>query len=97
MVARNWGALGPGFETWNTDRFIEVKTRTARDLAPAEIAVDFNKRKVLRRLARRSVHQLPKNDPPDEIRRDRRVSCSGSGKIIPALLGSFSVDDNWRS
>jgi len=48
MVARNWGALGPGFETWNTDRFIEVKTRTARDLAPAEIAVDFNKRKVLR-------------------------------------------------
>lgn len=39
--------------------FIEVKTRTARDATPAEVAVDSHKRAVLRRLARRYVRQLP--------------------------------------
>jgi len=45
--------------------FIEVKTRTARDLAAAEVAVDTHKRNVLRRLARHYVRQLPmKTTPP---------------------------------
>jgi putative endonuclease len=44
--------------------FIEVKTRTARDAAPAEIAVDGHKRNVLRRLARHYVRQLPREAPP---------------------------------
>ena len=39
--------------------FIEVKTRTARDMSPAEIAVDSHKRSTLRRLARQYVRQLP--------------------------------------
>ncbi len=38
---------------------IEVKTRTAHDETPAEVAVDGHKRAVLRRLARRYLHQLP--------------------------------------
>jgi len=38
---------------------IEVKTRTARDLTPAEVAVDSHKRSILRRLARRYLYQLP--------------------------------------
>jgi len=44
--------------------FIEVKTRTAHDIAPAEIAVDDHKRKILRRLAHQYVYQLPLNAAP---------------------------------
>ena len=44
--------------------FIEVKTRTARDESPAEIAVDSHKRTVLRRLARRYLRQLPQASAP---------------------------------
>lgn len=39
--------------------FIEVKTRTAHDMTPAEAAIDTQKRKTLRRLARQYVRQLP--------------------------------------
>jgi putative endonuclease len=44
--------------------FVEVKTRTAHDLTPAETAVDEHKRNVLRRLARRYVRQLPQTALP---------------------------------
>lgn len=44
--------------------FVEVKTRTAHDMTPAEAAVDEHKRNVLRRLARRYVHQLPQQTAP---------------------------------
>lgn len=44
--------------------FVEVKTRTARDASPAEIAVDTHKRNTLRRLARRYVRQLPQAAAP---------------------------------
>jgi putative endonuclease len=44
--------------------FIEVKARTARDMTPAEAAVDRHKRYVLRRLARAYVRLLPQADPP---------------------------------
>ena len=39
--------------------FVEVKTRTAQDMTPAEAAVDRHKRNVLRRLARSYLRQLP--------------------------------------
>lgn len=44
--------------------FVEVKTRTAHDMAPAEAAIDGHKRDVLRRLARQYVRQLPDNSSP---------------------------------
>jgi len=44
--------------------FIEVKTRTAHDMTPAEAAVDEHKRNVLRRLARRYTWQLPQKSLP---------------------------------
>lgn len=44
--------------------FIEVKTRTAHDIAAAEVAVDEHKRNVLRKLARHYVRQLPTRDAP---------------------------------
>jgi len=44
--------------------FVEVKTRTAHDATPAEVAVDSHKRNILRRLARQYVRQLPQETAP---------------------------------
>jgi putative endonuclease len=73
IVARSWrSARAPGdldLIAWQpgpagrpaheTLCFIEVKTRTTRLVAPAHFAVDDRKRRVLRRLARHYLHQLP--------------------------------------
>ena len=70
IVARRWSAGNlPGdvdLIAWQGELlcFIEVKTRTARDMSPAEIAVDAHKRAVLRRLARRYVRELPRPAAP---------------------------------
>jgi putative endonuclease len=70
VVARRWSAGNlPGdldLIAWQGPLlcFIEVKTRTARDLTPAEAAVDAHKRKILRRLARQYVRQLPNQAAP---------------------------------
>ncbi len=44
--------------------FIEVKTRTAHDMSPAETAVDSHKRHMVRRLARAYLRQLPMPETP---------------------------------
>jgi putative endonuclease len=44
--------------------FIEVKTRTAHDMSPAESAVHRHKQFVLRRLARAYLQHLPQTAPP---------------------------------
>ncbi len=65
VVARRWTAGNlPGdldLIAWHGPMlcFVEVKTRTARDLTPAEAAIDSHKRNVLRRLARQYMRQLP--------------------------------------
>jgi putative endonuclease len=70
IVARRWSAGNlPGdvdLIAWQGELlcFVEVKTRTARDMSPAEIAVDTHKRAVLRRLARRYVRELPQPTAP---------------------------------
>jgi putative endonuclease len=70
VVARRWSAGNqPGdldLIAWHGAMlcFFEVKTRTARDLTPAETAVDSHKRNVLRRLARQYVRQLPGGPAP---------------------------------
>lgn len=70
VVARRWSAGElPGdvdLIAWNGPLlcFVEVKTRTARDLNPAETAVDEHKRRILRRLARQYVRQLPADATP---------------------------------
>jgi putative endonuclease len=70
VVARRWS---PGDVPGDVDLiawqgpilcFVEVKTRTAHDASPAEIAVDWHKRDVLRRLARRYIRQLPQQTAP---------------------------------
>src|SRR3974390_2940147 len=70
VVARRWSSGDvPGdvdLIAWQGSMlcFIEVKTRTAHDMTPAEAAVDEHKRNVLRRLARRYVRQLPQKAAP---------------------------------
>jgi putative endonuclease len=71
VVARRWSCgTRPGdvdLIAWNGPMlcFIEVKTRTAHDMTPAEAAVDGHKRHVLRRLAHQYLRQLPgKSRPP---------------------------------
>jgi putative endonuclease len=70
VVARRWSSGDvPGdidLIAWHGPMlcFVEVKTRTAHDASPAEIAVDSHKRHTLRRLARRYVRQLPQKTAP---------------------------------
>jgi putative endonuclease len=70
VVARRWSAGHvPGdldLIAWQGPMlcFIEVKTRTARDMSPAEAAVDGHKQYVLRRLARAYIRQLPQAEAP---------------------------------
>lgn len=70
VVAKRWSSGdAPGdvdLIAWNGPMlcFIEVKTRTAHDLTPAEAAVDRHKRANLRRLAHRYVRQLPQSSAP---------------------------------
>lgn len=70
VVARRWT---PGHQPGDIDLIawqgtllciVEVKTRTAHDIAPAESSVDYHKRQMLRRLARHYVRQLPQKDAP---------------------------------
>ena len=70
VVARRWS---PGHQPGDIDLIawqgsllciFEVKTRTAHDMTPAESAVDATKRKMMRRLARQYVRQLPMETPP---------------------------------
>ena len=71
VVARRWSAGNvPGdldLIAWQGPLlcFIEVKTRTARDMTPAETAVDAHKRATLRRLARQYIRQLPREAAPE--------------------------------
>ena len=68
VVARGWhSSRAPGdldLIAWQGERlcFIEVKTRTTRAVAPAQLAVDYRKRRVLRRLARHYMRQLPSRE-----------------------------------
>jgi putative endonuclease len=70
VVARRWSAGNlPGdvdLIAWDGPMlcFVEVKTRTAHDIASAEVAVDSHKRNTLRRLARQYVRQLPQETAP---------------------------------
>lgn len=107
VVARRWSSGDvPGdvdLIAWDGPMlcFIEVKTRTAHDLTPAETAVDEHKRNVLRRLARRYLRQLPQQTAPpvrfDVVSvyqvpgRDREFqhfegSFSGSAPAAPSAL-----------
>jgi putative endonuclease len=68
IVARGWRSSRSRGDidliAWDGDTlcFIEVKTRTTREVATAEAAVDEDKRRTLRRLASNYRRQLPQKD-----------------------------------
>ncbi len=70
VAARRWSAANVAGDVdliaWQGGLLcmVEVKTRTARDMTPAEAAVDGNKRRILRKLARAYVRQLPQAEIP---------------------------------
>jgi putative endonuclease len=70
VVARRWSSGNlPGdldLIAWTGPMlcFVEVKTRSAHDATPAEVAVDSHKRNILRRLARQYVRQLSQETAP---------------------------------
>src|SRR5579875_1681219 len=65
VVARRWHSArlkgDLDLVAWDGDTLVifEIKTRTARDLAPAETAVDPPKRRMLRRMALAFRRRLP--------------------------------------
>lgn len=65
IVARRWHSArlrgDLDLVAWDRDTLVvfEVKTRTARDMAPAETAVDAPKQRTLRRMAQAYRQRLP--------------------------------------
>lgn len=103
VVARRWSSGDvPGdldLIAWQGPMlcFIEVKTRTARDATPAESAVDSHKRRVLRRLARRYVRQLPQpTAPPMRFDVLSVYLETGQKPRIEHFEGMFSLDAGSR-
>ncbi|WP_420238446.1 YraN family protein [Telmatobacter bradus] len=70
VVARRWtDGVVPGdldLVAWKGHVLciVEVKTRTAHDIAPAEVTVGSHKRRVLRRLVRQYLLHLPQEEFP---------------------------------
>ena len=104
VVARRWSSGNlPGdldLIAWQGPMlcFVEVKTRTAHDLTPAEVAVDSHKRHILRRLARQYVRQLPQETAPP-VRFDvlSVYLVPGQEKEFQHFEGSFGWSErrNW--
>jgi putative endonuclease len=74
VVARDWrsGKVRGDLDlvAWEGDTlcFIEVKTRSSRNVATAESAVDHDKVRLLRRMAKQYLLAVP--DTPDHVRFD---------------------------
>ena len=107
VVARRWS---PGHQPGDIDLIawqgpllciVEVKTRTAHDATPAEVAVDSHKRTMLRRLARQYVRQLPQATAP-QVRFDviSVYLVPGQKKEFVHFEGAFGWSerqgDGWR-
>lgn len=83
--------------------FIEVKTRTTADFAPPSTAVDPDKRRHIRSVARQYVRRLPGDRPPP-CRFDIVSIVLGDGSRKPEITvhkGAFSWDSGrsrriWR-
>jgi putative endonuclease len=89
---------------WDGDMlcFIEVKTRTERDLSPAESAVDEEKRATVRGLARAFLRSLNESERvmarvrwagPASLRSSRMPSGGSDGIIFAGTMGASSVSN----
>lgn len=101
VVARRWssGNLRGDIDliAWHGSLLcvIEVKTRSAHDMAPAEAKVDSQKRHMLRRLARQYVRQLPQKEPP-QVRFDvvSIYLLPGAEREFVHFENAFGWDEN---
>jgi len=94
MIARNWRSPHHKGELdlvgWDNDVlcFIEVKTRTTRDVKPAEAAVDLQKQRALAAIARDYLRRLPE---APQFRFDVvSVYCENDASDITLFKGAFS-------
>ena len=94
VVARRWKNVKQRGDidliAWEGDAlcFIEVKTRGSRDVASAESAVDEEKRRVLRRLAR--VYLKAIEPAPASVRFDVfSIYCGGAQHECMLFRGAF--------
>jgi putative endonuclease len=100
VVARRWndGPLQGDLDliAWQRDVlcFVEVKTRTSIEVATASSAVDRNKRRTLRRLAKQYLRQLPEPDRP-ETRFDivAVYELPGQPREIRLIPGAFGWNE----
>jgi putative endonuclease len=76
----------------NTLCFVEVKTRSTRNVATAESAVDDDKTRMLRRMARQYLQALPA--APDQVRFDVLSIYFEEGQ--PAVFELFRGAFDWR-
>jgi putative endonuclease len=97
VVARGWrsGKVHGDLDlvAWdnNTLSFIEVKTRTSRSFATAEAAVDGDKIRMLRRMARQYLQMLP--IVPDQVRFDvLSIYYEAAQESFELIRGAF----DWR-
>jgi putative endonuclease len=97
VVARGWrsGKVRGDLDlvAWEKDTlcFVEVKTRGSRLIATAESAVDEEKARVLRRLARQYLDAMP--TAPDQVRFDVLSIYFEPKPNFELIRGAFS----WRS
>jgi putative endonuclease len=100
IVARRWASAKVRGDVdliaWHGDRlcFVEVKTRTARDMTPAQTAVDDDKREMIRSLARAYVQTFPASERREIPVRFDVVSiyALGSANEFEVFEGAFG----WR-
>jgi putative endonuclease len=100
VVARRWSSAKARGDldlvAWEGERlcFIEVKTRTARDMTPAQSAVDEDKRDTVRRLARLYLRTLPEKERRSvPVRFDVvAVYLTGGASKFEVFRGAFG----WR-
>ena len=73
---------------WEGDTlcFIEVKTRTARDMTPAALAIDEAKRRMLQKMAASYVRTLPQEYREDVLMRFDIVSVYLLGDAVECEL-----------
>jgi putative endonuclease len=105
VVARRWrSSRQPGdldLVCWEGDTlcFVEVKTRSRFDIATAESAVDADKRRMIRRMARLYMSSL--REQPKHVRFDIvSVHLNDVGapelRVIPAAFGWTEPAHRWN-
>jgi putative endonuclease len=104
ITARRWRApRGPGdldLVAWEGTTLVvfEVKTRTRRDLFPAEAEVDRAKQRVLRRVARAFLRQYTESEREDlHVRFDViAVYLLGNTATCEHFLNRFPLEEDRR-